>query len=106
MSDRCWMIWATGGHFAAIGRDQRLIYSCTRSGIAAELRPLRRHLLSLRHLRRRGVLAQLQSANVADNRPAIIRRDLRSVVRHHAEAMRHDVEEVSQGRFAQAVNVK
>ena len=49
------------------------------------------------------MLAELQRALVGDDRPAIRRGDLRGVVLHRAEAVRHHVEEVAGGGVAQAV---
>ena len=54
--------------------------------------------VAARHVGRRRVLAQLQRADVGDDRPAIARRDLRPVVRHRAEAVGHHVEEVADRR--------
>ena len=57
--------------------------------------------LGLRHVADAGVLAQLQRADVGDDRPAILRRHLRGVVRHLAEAARHHVVEVAGALVAQ-----
>ena len=51
------------------------------------------------------VLAQLQRADVGGDRPAVARVDLRRVVRHRAEAVGDDVEEVADRRVAQPVVV-
>ena len=52
-----------------------------------------------------GCLAQLQSADVGHNGPAILRRDLRRVVGHGTEAVGDHVEQISQRRLAQTLNV-
>jgi len=51
-------------------------------------------------------LAQLQSANVSDDGPAILHGNLRSVRWHRAPAVGDRVEEVTHGRLAQAVVVE
>src|SRR5688572_29839239 len=48
-----------------------------------------------------GVLAELQGPDIGDDRPAILGRDLRRVVRHLAEAAGHHVEEVAGALVAQ-----
>ena len=53
-----------------------------------------------------GVLAELQRADVGDDRPAIARRRSARVVRHRAEAVGHHVEEVAGLRVAQPVVVE
>ena len=72
---------------------------------SSKLRRLGRNFLSRRNVGGGGVLAQLQSADVGHDRPAIPRRDLRGVVGHGAEAVGDHVEEISQGRLAQALAV-
>ena len=59
-----------------------------------------------RHVGERRVPAELQRADVGDDRPAILRPDLGGVVGHRAEAVRDHVEEVSDRRLAQPVLVK
>ena len=51
-----------------------------------------------RHVGERRVLAQLQRADVGDDRPAIARPDLRGVVGHRAEAVGDHVEEMADRR--------
>ena len=58
-----------------------------------------------RHVVHRRALAQLQRADVGGDRPAIGHRHLRRIVLHRAEAVGHDVEEVADGRVAQALLV-
>src|SRR5437867_4088180 len=48
-----------------------------------------------RNVFERRVLAQLEGADICDNRPAIRCRNLRGVRRHRAKAIGHDVEEVA-----------
>src|SRR5262245_32632682 len=62
---------------------------------------LEARLLFRRQVADARVLAELQRADVGDDRPAILRRDLRGVVRHLAEPARHHVEEVARALVAQ-----
>ena len=55
---------------------------------------------------RRGVLAQLQRADVGDDGPAIFGPDLRRVIGHGAETVRHHVEEVPDRREPQPIDVQ
>ncbi len=48
-------------------------------------------------------VGQLQRADVGGDRPAVLRRHLRRIVLHGAEAVGHDVEEVARWRVAQAL---
>ncbi len=50
-------------------------------------------------------LTQLQSANVRSDSPAILDRNLRSVTRHRAPAVRHYVKEMSDRRLPQTILV-
>jgi len=59
-----------------------------------------------RHVGQRGPLAQLQSANVGNDRPAIARRNLRRVRRHSAKAVGDNGEEIPRRRVPQAVAMK
>ena len=52
------------------------------------------------------MLAQLQRADVGDDGPAIFGLDLRRVVGHGAETVRHHVEEVSDRHEPQAIDVQ
>src|SRR6185503_15533445 len=52
---------------------------------------------------RRCVLAELQRALVRDNRPAVLHGDLRRVVLHRAETVRHHVEKVAGGGVPEAI---
>jgi hypothetical protein len=61
--------------------------------------------VAARNIRRGRVLAQLQRADIRHDVPAIARRDLRTVVRHPAEAVRHDVEEIPRLGLPQPVAV-
>ena len=56
-----------------------------------------------RHVGERRVLAELQRADVGDDRPAILGLDLRRVVGHRAEPVGDHVEEVPDRRLAQPV---
>src|SRR5581483_1497988 len=71
----------------------------------ADFRRLRRHLLSLGHLCLGGILAQLQCTDIGHDGPAILGRNLRSIVGHRAKAVSHDVEEISQWCFSKAINM-
>src|SRR5262245_46657550 len=62
--------------------------------------------LGLRHVGQGGALAQLQRADVEGDGPAIGDRHLLGVVRHHAEAVRDDVEEVAVALLAEALDVE
>jgi len=61
--------------------------------------------LSWRNVTRSCILAQLQRPDVGRDAPAIARRNLRTVFRHDAEAVGHDVEEISDWRLAQTLDV-
>ena len=76
-----------------------------RSGLA-ELRRFRRNLLSGGNVALRCVLAQLQRADVGDDVPAILCGNLRRIVGHDPEAVRHNVEDVSDGRLLQTHDVE
>ena len=65
----------------------------------------RRNFLSRGNVGGAGVLAQLQGADVGHDGPAVPGRNLRCVVGHGAEAVGDHVEEVSQRRLAQALDV-
>jgi hypothetical protein len=52
------------------------------------------------------MLTELQGPDVGDDRPAIGRRDLRAIVRHHTEAVGHHVEEIAHRRRPQPGVVK
>ena len=70
-----------------------------------ELRSRRRHGLPGGHVGHGGILAQLQGADIGHDAPAIARRNLRSIVGHNAVTIGHDVEEIPQRHFAQALGV-
>src|SRR5215468_8942213 len=65
-----------------------------------------RRSLGVRHVVERGVLAQLERADVERDGPAVGHGDLLRVVGHDAEAVRDGVEEVAVGCLAQAVDVE
>src|SRR5262245_20129138 len=76
------------------------------SALRASVSPdIERSSLRRRNVRERRVLAQLQRADVGDDRPAVFGADLRRVVGHRAEAVGDDVEEVPDGRLSQAILV-
>src|SRR5512140_2135250 len=52
------------------------------------------------------VLRGLEGSYPRDDRPAVLRRDLRGVAGHLAEAVRHDVEEVARALVAESVDVE
>src|SRR5437660_5765156 len=51
------------------------------------------------------LLAQLQRANISNDSPAVLNRNLRRVCRHRSPTIGHYVEEVSHRRLAQAILV-
>ena len=59
-----------------------------------------------RNVGRRGVEAELQRSNVCDDRPAVMRRDLIRVRRHHSRSIRDDVEKMIVRRCSQSIDVK
>src|SRR5262249_51989268 len=63
------------------------------------------NLLTGRNVSLGCILAQLQCADVGHYGPTVARRNLRRVIRHSAEAVGHDVEEISQRRFSQPIDV-
>ena len=65
------------------------------------LRTLARRQRSLR-----GVLTQLQGADIGHDRPAVLRAHLRAVLRHRAIAIGDDRVEVAQRRIAQPVRME
>ena len=119
-SDRCWMVFTTGGASRSSSVcARRAHFALPRSGLRG---------LRVRHRQRRARSGLLETAasdgifcpagtsamvasgstaarDVGHNRPAISRRNLRCIVRHGAEAVGHHVEEISQRRFAQALDV-
>ena len=125
ISERPWMVFTTGGadRSRGTGFTCAVLISAPRSRSAVgdcgrrrhrqsrartrrlEARRRRRHRLSRRHIRHGRVLAQLQRPDVGHDAPAVARRNLRSVVGHDAEAVGHDVEEISQRRLAQPLDV-
>jgi hypothetical protein len=52
------------------------------------------------------MLAQLEGSNVCGDGPPIVGCDLRRIVHHGAEAVRHYIEEVPDGRLAQAIEME
>ena len=70
-----------------------------------ELRWLGRNFLSSRNVGGSCSLAQLQRADIGNDRPAVSRRNLRRVVGHGSEAVGDYIEKVSERRFAQTLNV-
>ena len=61
--------------------------------------------LSGRHFSLGRVLAELQRSDISYDRPTIARLNLRRVIRHGAESIGHHVEEISQRRLAQPLDV-
>src|SRR5207249_1852330 len=59
-----------------------------------------------RHVGHGRVLRELQRANVGDDRPAILRADLRRVVGHYGEAVRHHLKEMADRGVAEPVLVE
>src|SRR5438105_493711 len=53
-----------------------------------------------------GMLAELECADVRDDRPAVWHWDLIGVTRHRTNAICYDVEEVADGRLLQAWQMK
>src|SRR6188768_230262 len=74
----------------------------SRLGRRAGLAALETLALDLRQVADARVLAELKGTDVGDDRPPVLRRHLRGVVRHLAEAARHHVEEVAGLLVAQA----
>src|SRR5205085_9549968 len=62
-------------------------------------------LLAGRHVGGGALLAQLQGANVGDDLPAIINRNLRRVIGHCAEAVADNVENITDRRLPQTILV-
>src|SRR5208282_1408442 len=77
-----------------------------RSRLSTEQRRLRRHLLPRRHIRRAGVLAQLQGADISHDVPAVTRRNLGSIFGHGPKSIGDHAVEIAEWSFPQAVGVK
>src|SRR5438067_4145906 len=91
--------------FTRVGPLYRRAQSCPRSPFALVWNRTSPKLVSVGwwNIIDGRVLAQLQSAHVGDDGPAIVRPDLRRVVGHRAEAVGDHVEEVADRRITEAV---
>ena len=122
ISERCWMVFTTGGVIRSRLRMGAVLISAPPARNRAqacvsitgrvapepeflELRRLGGNFLSSGNVRRGGVPGSIAARGCRPRSPSGRGRNLRRVIRHGAEAVGHHVEEISQGRLAQALDV-